>query len=117
MAIAEKIIEGVDVSKGKKAVKTKKAFWRMSGDRRQHKRSPMITMVKYSVISSVDSNFIDGLVTDMSGAGMQLLTTNPLRIGEKIIIKKDRPTFSIIAVVRWIKESGSLYYKVGTEFI
>lgn len=114
-AIAEKIIEGTDVGRGERAVK--RPAQRISRDRRQHKRSPIITMVKYSVIASFHSNFFDGLTADISGAGMQLLTTIPLKTGEKITIKKDGPAISIIAVVRWIKESGSLYYKVGAEFI
>jgi hypothetical protein len=82
--------------------------------RRQYERSLMIVTVEYSVITSYDNTFSYGIISDMSESGMCLLTTDPLKRGEKIVIKSN--PLSKIAIVRWSSEGG-LYYKAGLEFL
>jgi hypothetical protein len=82
--------------------------------RRQHQRSLMIVTAEYSLINSSQNTFSYGIISDMSESGMCLLTTDPLKRGEKIVIKSN--PLSKIAAVRWNSEGG-LYYKAGLEFV
>jgi hypothetical protein len=87
----------------------------MSRNRRQHKRGVTLRMAEYSVIPSSNNDVYDGIISDMSVLGMCLLTTNPLKCGEKIAFRSDNPT-SKIAVVLW-SDRGAFYYKVGLKFV
>ena len=87
----------------------------ISLNRRQHERGVMLRMAEYSLISSSDSDVYDGIISDISLLGMCLLTTNPLKCGEKIAFKSDNPT-SKSAVVLW-SDRGAFYYKAGLKFL
>jgi hypothetical protein len=86
-----------------------------SGNRRQHARSVMLKTIEYSVISSSNNDLYYGIIYDMSVLGMRLLTTSPLKPGEKIELKSGYPT-SQIALVLW-NDIGAFYYKAGLKFI
>ena len=86
-----------------------------SRNRRQHKGSVGIGMVEYSVISSSNNVFCYGIISDISALGVCLLTTSPLKRGEKIVLKSGNPT-SKIAVVLW-SDIGGFYYKAGLKFV
>ncbi|MDQ7788081.1 MAG: hypothetical protein RDU01_10775 [Thermodesulfovibrionales bacterium] len=86
-----------------------------SRERREHKVSVASGTVEYSVISSSNSDFYYGIFTDISAAGMCLLTTSPLKRGEKIVFRSNNPT-SKIAVVLW-SDIGAFYYKAGLKFV
>jgi hypothetical protein len=84
-------------------------------NRRQHKRRVMSAMVEYSVITSSNNGLNYGIISDMSVLGMCLLTTTPLKRGDKIVFKSGNPTPDI-AVVLW-SNSGAFYYKAGLKFV
>jgi hypothetical protein len=85
-----------------------------SRNRRQHKRRVMSGMVEYSVFSSFNKGFNYGIISDMSVLGMRLLTTSPLKRGDKIVFKTGNTTPEI-AVVLW-SDIGAFYYKAGLKF-
>jgi PilZ domain-containing protein len=84
-------------------------------NRRQHERSVMFKTIEYSVISSSNNDIYYGIISDISVLGMCLLTTSPLKPGEKIKLKSDYPT-SQIAIVLW-NDIGAFYYKTGLKFV
>lgn len=84
-------------------------------NRRKHKRSAISKTVEYSVISSSNNDFCYGIISDISILGMFLLTTSPLKCGEKIVLKSSKST-SKIAVVLW-SDIGAFYYKAGLKFV
>jgi hypothetical protein len=86
-----------------------------SRNRRKHKRNAISETVEYSVISSSNNDFCYGIISDMSILGMLLLTTSPLKCGEKIVLKSVNST-SKIAVVLW-SDRGAFYYKAGLKFV
>lgn len=86
-----------------------------SRNRRKHKRSNTIETAEYSVISSPHNDFFYGIISDMSASGMCLLTTSPLKCGEKVVLKSGNST-SKIAVVLW-SDIGAFYYKAGLKFV
>ncbi|MBE0425864.1 MAG: PilZ domain-containing protein [Nitrospirae bacterium] len=83
-------------------------------NRRKHERTLLNKVIEYSMNSSSDDKSIYGIISDMSESGMCLLTTCPLKNGEKILLKIVNP-LSKIAVVRW-SSAGGLYYKAGLKF-
>jgi hypothetical protein len=86
-----------------------------SRERREHKVSVESETVEYSVISSSHTDFYYGIFTDISAVGMCLLTTSPLKRGEKIVFRSNNPT-SKVAVVLW-SGIGAFFYKAGLKFV
>jgi hypothetical protein len=86
-----------------------------SRNRKRHARSVMFKTIEYSVVSSSDNDLYYGIISDMSILGMCLLTTSPLKPGEKIELKSSYPT-SKIAEVLW-NDIGAYYYRAGVKFI
>jgi hypothetical protein len=76
----------------------------------------VLKAVKYSVHSSSEnSSFYGyGIISDISESGIRLLTTIPLKVGEKVLIESNPLTKS--AAVHW-NDIGGLYYKAGLGFI
>jgi hypothetical protein len=87
----------------------------MLRNRRRHKRGAVLRAVEYSVISSSNKNSCHGIISDISTLGMCLLTTTPLKLGEKIALKVGDPA-SRTAVVLW-SGVGAFYYKAGLKFV
>jgi hypothetical protein len=86
-------------------------------ERRKHRRSYIIGTVEYTVDSSTTNKIFDGVIADTSETGICLLTDNPLRKGQKIIIKNSISPFSRTAIVCWSEKYNHFYYKTGLEFL
>jgi hypothetical protein len=84
-------------------------------NRRKHKRSIITETAEYSAISSPCNEFGYGIISDMSETGVCLLTTTPLKCGEKIVLKSGNAA-SKIAVVLW-SDIGAYFYKAGLKLL
>ena len=63
-----------------------------------------------------DAETFEGTLVNMSDAGLCLLISSPLKIGEEITIKDDIFGFPGTATVQWIEKTDEGLYKVGFIF-
>jgi hypothetical protein len=87
-------------------------------DKRRHKREDMVKAIECT--SYQHSNHpieFDSFVTNISQSGICLVTTEALKNGQEIIVKKRFLPYPRTATVRWGKECNGLYYSYGLEFM
>lgn len=84
-------------------------------NRRPRTRSVLFKTIEYSAISSSHNDLRYGIICDISVLGMCLLTSSPLKPGEKIELKSGYPT-SRTAEVLW-SDIGAYCYRTGLKFI
>jgi hypothetical protein len=84
-------------------------------NRRKYDRIITTEAVEYSAILSPHSDFGYGIISDVSETGIRLLTTSPLKCGEKVLLKSGNSS-SRIAVVLW-SDIGAFFYKAGLKFL
>jgi hypothetical protein len=85
-------------------------------DRRRHLRYDFNLTIEYVKDSGTISTIYKGIVIDISNSGLRLLTPNPLSVGQEIIIKSILPSYSQIAIVRWVENPDNASFNVGLEF-
>jgi hypothetical protein len=83
-------------------------------ERRKDKREQLMEIVNYAPYPS--NSVLRGFIKDWSGSGLCLITFQPLREGQEIIMDTIVAPSSKKAVVRWQQKDGSASYKVGLEF-
>lgn len=88
----------------------------MDIDRRRHLRYDFNLAIEYVKDSGVVSAIYKGIITDISNSGMRLLTPSPLNVGQAITIKNILPSYSQMAVVRWVENPDRASYNAGLEF-
>ena len=85
-------------------------------NKRAHIRHDLQTEIQY-VIESQSDQFLKGILTDISDAGLSLYVFQPLPEGLTIKIKSDTRDSSKRAMVRWCRELGDNIYRVGIMFV
>ena len=85
-----------------------------TSSKRLFRRSPIFKVSEYSVITSSDNKMSYGIISDISESGMCLMTADPLKPGEQIVIKSN--PLSRTAIVRW-NNTGDSYFKAGLQFL
>ena len=85
-------------------------------NKRAHIRHDLQTEIQY-VIESQTDQFLKGILTDISDAGLSLYVFQPLPEGLTIKIKSDTRDSSKRAMVRWCSELGDNIYRVGIMFV
>jgi len=85
-------------------------------NKRAHIRHDLQTEIQY-VIESQSDQFLKGILTDISDAGLSLYVFQPLPEGLTIKIKSDTRDSSKRAMVRWCSELGDNIYRVGIMFL
>ncbi|MBL8678858.1 MAG: protein kinase [Myxococcales bacterium] len=86
--------------------------------RRRHARAPYLTPVR--VVDTARGVDIDGRSQDVSASGIQILLTESLPIGSRVILRFASPISGRLvaasAVVRWCGERRNARFPVGFEF-
>jgi hypothetical protein len=65
----------------------------------------------------VDSETFEGLVINSSDTGLCLLISNPLDIGQEIMLQDEIYGFYKSAKVQWVEKIDEGQYKVGLIFL
>jgi hypothetical protein len=89
----------------------------ISSEKRRHERRNTVIPIEYLVDRLNTDDAFEGVVADVSESGLCLLTSCPLREGQKIEIKNNELPALRSASVRWIRNDSELYNKVGLEFV
>jgi c-di-GMP-binding flagellar brake protein YcgR len=85
-------------------------------NKRAHIRHDLQIEIQYILESQTDQ-FLKGILTDISDAGLSLYVFQPLPEGLTIKIKTDTRDSSKRAMVRWCRELGDNIYRVGAMFV
>jgi len=85
-------------------------------DKRRHLRYNFICPIECILDPSTPNEVLKGETNDISNSGFCLHTSNLLNVGQELIIKSILPTYSQVAVVRWIMNLDESTYKLGLEF-
>jgi len=86
-------------------------------DKRRYRRSSIVSAVEYALHPLHTDETFDGVIMDISEAGLCLLTNTPLKKGQEISLKINPSAFSQPAAVRWSRQYDALYCRAGLEFI
>ena len=81
-----------------------------------HKQTGSHTIVEYILHPDTTYKIFLGYTYNLNDYGFCLYTTKLLKKGQEIIIKLTYPYTCRKAVVCWVKQYDSFYYKVGLEF-
>jgi PilZ domain len=85
-------------------------------NKRAHIRYDLQTEIQYILESQTDQ-FLKGILTDISDAGLNLYVFQPLPEGQIIMIKSDTQDLNKRAMVRWCRELGDNIYRTGAMFV
>jgi hypothetical protein len=85
-------------------------------NKRAHIRHDLQIEIQY-IIESQSDQFLKGILTDISDAGLGLYVFQPLPEGLTIMIKSDSRDLNKRAMVRWCHELGDNIYKAGIMFL
>ena len=85
-------------------------------NRRVNIRYDVEQQVNY-VVHDKKTQYLKGVLINISDAGVGLFVFSPLQEGQAITIKSDDKTIHRQAVVRWCREMGENVYKAGLEFV
>jgi len=69
------------------------------------------------ILESQTDQFLKGILTDISDAGLSLYVFQPLPEGQIIMINSDTQDLNKRAMVRWCSELGDNIYRVGIMFL
>lgn len=81
-----------------------------------HKQTGSHTVVEYILHPDTTYKIFLGFTYNLSNFGFSLYTTKLLEKGQEIIVKLSHPYACRKAVVCWVEQYDSFYYKVGLEF-
>ena len=85
-------------------------------NKRAHMRHELQKEIQYILESQTDQ-FLKGILTDISDAGLSLYVFQPLPEGQIIMINSDTQDLNKRAMVRWCSELGDNIYRVGIMFL
>jgi len=74
------------------------------------------TVVEYILHPDTTYKIFLGFTYDLNDSGFNLYTTKLLKKGQEIIVKSSLPHFCKKAIVCWVEQYDSFYYRVGLEF-
>ncbi len=85
--------------------------------RRRYRRKYIGKTLEYRLESAAEDEISDGILFDISEAGLSIIAVNPLREGQKIFMKSAAALPSNTAIVQWCKNYYDLYYKIGLKCV
>jgi putative methionine-R-sulfoxide reductase with GAF domain len=83
---------------------------------RKYPRYDFTSPVEYVLESQIDKNNFKGISTNLSKAGMCLLSPHQLNRGQEIQIRSNLPDYNQKAVIRWSTNLNDILCKAGLEF-
>jgi len=95
---------------------TKNSFSEIKDKVGHQKQSFSHTVVEYILHPDTTYRIFLGFTQNINDSGLCLYTTKPLKKGQVIIVKSNFPYFYKKAIVCWVEQHDSFYYKVGVEF-
>ena len=88
-----------------------------SFERREHFRNESFETRKIEyTLGILDTETFEGLVINTSDTGLCLLISNPLNIGQEILVEDEIYGSYKTATVKWIEKVDEKQYKVGLIF-
>jgi len=88
-----------------------------SFERREHFRNESFETRKIEyTLGILDTETFEGLVINTSDTGLCLLISNPLNIGQEIMVQDEIYGSYKTATVKWIEKVDEKQYKVGLIF-
>jgi hypothetical protein len=81
-----------------------------------HTQTVSHTVVEYILHPDTTYKIFLGFTYDFNDSGFSLYTTKLLEKGQEIIVRSSFPYTCRKAVVCWVEQYDSFYYKVGLEF-
>ena len=84
---------------------------------RRYRRKYIGKTLEYRVESSAEDEMYDGILFDISEAGLSIIAVNPLQEGQTIFMKSTVALPTNIAIVQWCKNYYDLYYKIGLQCV
>jgi hypothetical protein len=87
-----------------------------SSESRKHTRKDAAYFTDYSTDASSGEHIFNGVITNISRAGLCLLTPEVIRKGEEILIKCSAHQPAQRATVRWSKQYKDSHCRAGLEF-
>jgi len=84
---------------------------------RRYRRKYIGKTLEYRVESSAGDEVFDGILFDISEAGLSIIAVHPLREGQKIFMKSAAALPSNTAIVQWCRNYYDLYYKIGLKCV
>jgi hypothetical protein len=97
--------------------KGKMKMQRYKAGERRHKRHLFFQKIEYSLGSRSHDDIYDGLIINVSEAGMCMYADVPLPEGENIEIVNALPVSSQKATIRWVEKYLPDLYKIGLVFV
>ncbi len=86
-------------------------------DRRANLRFEFQRNIEYSLNSGSGKETFEGIITDISEAGIGLYVFKPLKVGQEITIEKGISEYFKRGIVRWCNKMGDNVYRAGMMFI
>jgi hypothetical protein len=89
----------------------------IASEKRRYLRYDFTQLIEYIIHPHTSHEVLKGVVYDISYSGLCLGTNYLLAEGQKIMIKSILPADSKTAVVRWSKNIGENFFKIGLELL
>ncbi len=86
-------------------------------ERRKYQRNDLRAFVHYAFSSDTSDIALKGTIKNYSYSGMCLTVSQPLAVGQEIMVKDMEDTSPTRATVRWQENIGKDVYEVGLEYI
>ena len=85
-------------------------------ERRRHQRNDLMAVVQYS--SSPDTHHTSrGVIKNYSYSGICLITLQPFREGQELIVNSIAVPSSKKAIIRWQQKISNDSYGIGLEYV
>jgi hypothetical protein len=81
--------------------------------RKYHRREPPVMMKMEYTLRLLESEILEGFVSNISSIGLCLLTSNAPNIGQELTLKNNACVHFQTARVQWVKEVNRRQYRVG----
>jgi c-di-GMP-binding flagellar brake protein YcgR len=86
-------------------------------ERRKYQRNDLMAFVQYTCSSDTSDTTLRGMIKNYSYSGICLIVSQPLAVGQQIIVKIMGVPSSKMATVRWQENIRKDAYEVGLEYI
>lgn len=86
-------------------------------ERRKYQRNDLRELVHCTFSSGTSDIALKGTIKNYSYSGMCLTVSQPLAVGQEIVVKSMEDTSSKRATVRWQEDIGKDVYEVGLEYM
>jgi hypothetical protein len=86
-------------------------------ERRKYQRYDRMAFIQYTYSSDTSDTTLRGMIKNYSYYGICLIVSQPLAVGQEIIVKTMGAPSSRIATVRWQENIRKGAYEVGLEYI